>query len=510
MNWRIIIGNLGTILRLFSLTLLVPLLLGLVLEPRTTATPVGVNVAGTTSAFAYTFLATLVIGFLLERIGLSADFRDREAYVLVGVGWMACTFVAATPYMLTGVLTNPADAFFEAMSGLTTTGATVIDVPLEGLPAGVHVWRALTQWLGGMGIVVLTVAVVSRLASAGARLMQAELPGGKVDRVRPGIIQTARSLWRVYARLSLALFVILFALIYKQFGSFQVAGLDAIVHTFTTMSTGGFSTRSLSIEAFQNPWIEWTIIVFMVLAGTNFALSYRALMGRPSSLFGDDEFRFFLTILGGGAVLVTSILLLGNSSSGFWGEHGGRSFWTSLRLAAFQTVSLVTTTGYSTANFDAFPEVARFLAIFAMFIGGSTGSTGGSIKVARILILFRMLKAELRRIAHPRAVIPIRIGREVVGALTLQRVTVFIFAYLTLFIAGTIAFLALEPVSVLDGASAVAACIGNIGPALGAFGPHVGYASVGEPGTVLLALLMWVGRLELFAVLVLFSPETYR
>ncbi len=509
MKGRVVVGNLGTILRLFSVTLLIPVVFGFVLEPWTATLPGGLPVPGTTPAFLWTFAGTLLTGLLLERVGRPVDFRDREAYVLVGLGWISCTVVSAIPYMLTGTITDPTEAFFEAMSGLTTTGATLLPAPLETLPAGVHVWRALTQWLGGMGIVVLTVAVLSKLASAGARLMQAELPGGEVDRVRPSVVQTARSLFKIYAGLSLVLCTILFGLVLQQTGSWHTALLDAIVHTFTTMSTGGFSTRTISIEAFNNPWIETVILVFMLLAGTNFALTYRSVMTGRLAFFDDDEFRFFLGVIAGGTLLLTLTLFFETRGFDFWTDHGGRSLLTSLRLAAFQATSIVTTTGYSTADFALWSQLGQFLILFFMFTGGSTGSTGGSIKIARVLILFRTLKAELRRIAHPRAVLPIRLGREVIDSVKLQQVIVFLFAYLTLFLVGTAAVLALEPVSVIDGASAAAASIGNIGPALGTFGPLEGYAGLNPATHLLLAGLMWLGRLELFAVLVLFTPETY-
>jgi len=255
------------------------------------------------------------------------------------------------------------------MSGLTTTGATLIDVPLETVEPSVHVWRAFTQWLGGMGVVVLTVAVLSRLAAAGARLMRAELPGGEVDRVRPGIIQTARSLWTVYACLSLALAAILFALVFEQTGSLYPAGLDVIVHTFTTMSTGRFSTRSISIQDFANPWIETTILVFMVLAGTNFAFPYRSLTRGDIGLFDDDGFKFFLGILAAGTVALVGAIFFGTHGWQFWTEHGGRSLITSLRLAAFQAVSIVTTIGDSTANFELWLELGCSLIVFFMFLG---------------------------------------------------------------------------------------------------------------------------------------------
>lgn len=510
MNWRVVLGNLGTMLRLFSLSLLVPLVVSLVYEPWTDPTGLGFSLPATSDAFLFPFALTLLAGVLLERLGLAVEFRDREAYVLVGIGWIACTAVAAIPYVISGVLPNPVDAFFEAMSGITTTGASLITMDYGAVPASVHVWRGLTQWIGGMGIVVLSVAVLARLASAGARLMQAELPGGKVDRVRPSIKQTARSLWKVYSSLSAALFVILVVLFLREGLAFPTAVLDAMVHTFTTLSTGGFSTQGSSIEAYNAPLVELAILVFMVLAGTNFALTYRAVRGRPGALFRDAEFRFFLTILAVGTAVITAALLFTPLEAKAWEAHGGRSFLTALRLAAFQATSIITTTGYSTANFDAWPELARFLLLFFMFVGGCTGSTSGSIKVARVLILFRLLKAELRRISHPRAVLPVRVGHDVIDSRTIQRVAVFIFAYLTAFIAGTVLLLALEPVSVLDGASAVAASLGNIGPGLGVVGPASDYAAFSDPATVLLSLLMWFGRLELFAVLVLFTPETYQ
>lgn len=501
MEPRRVLAHLGTLLRLFALTLIVPIVLGLLLEPRRTPTPVGIEVARSTLPFLWTFTGTLAAGLLLERLPSQGRLEDRELYVLTAAGWLACTVVTAVPYLLLGTVPGVVHALFEAISGLTTTGASVITVPLEELPAGLHVWRALSQWLGGLAILAVALAVLARLGAGDQGLIHTELPTGGGSALSR-LLDSQRILWPTYLVLTGLTLVAMVAVFLTGAVPSPQPWLDGIVHALTSISTGGFSTRTGGLGAFGSGLLEAVVLVAILMGGTNMLLLSGSVRGRLSALARDHELRAYLLLVLVGGLSVAGVLL--------WKQPGQAAWMATAWEGLFHTASLVTTAGFTTVDPSAWPELARFLMLALMFVGASTVSTGGGLKVIRALAMLRVLQAELRRIAHPRAVLPVRVGGITLSALSLHRVVVFVFAYLTVFVAGTLLLLALEPLDVIDGVSATAAALGNIGPGLGAIGPTGSYAQLGDPALMLLGALMWIGRLELFAVLLLLSPETYR
>ena len=444
---------------------------------------------------------TSLLGWTLRLLTReSHDIRVREAFFVVGMSWLSIAAVGSLPYLLAGDL-SPVDAFFESMSGFTTTGATVI-TEIESQPRALLFWRGLSQWLGGMGIIVLAIAVLPRLAVGGRPLMEAEVPGPEIERLTPRIRETARALWKIYAGLSLV-----------EIGLLMVTGVapfEAIVHTFTTLSTGGFGTRGASIEPFA-PITQWVLVAFILLGGSNFALLYRAIRRGPrfgAALARDQEFRFYLIVFGLMTLMLFSLLI---------GTYSGLE--ETLRHSAFQAISIMTTTGYASTDFDAWSSTAQLLLLALMFLGGSAGSTAGSIKLVRSLIVLKLIYREIRRILHPQAVMPIRLGERVIGEEALKGVMIFVIVYVGIFFLGSLALLLDvqraggilgRPLPVLDALSAVAASLGNVGPGFGVFGPMASYAPLPDSSKLLLAGLMWLGRLEIFPVLVLLTRGYWR
>lgn len=430
----------------------------------------------------------------------SGEISVREGFFVVGASWLALAAVGALPYLLLDVLA-PVDAFFESMSGFTTTGATVM-TDIEGQPRALLFWRALEQWLGGMGIIVLAIAVLPRLAVGGRQLMEAEVPGPEVERLTPRIRQTAQLLWRVYVGLSLGEVLLLLLT--------GVSLYEAITHTFTTLSTGGFGTRARSIAPFT-PVAQWIIVGFILLGGSNFALLYRGIRGgyRFGLILSQDrEFRFYI------AAFLAAALLLALNVRSLYG-----SVEEALRHSAFQAASIMTTTGYASTDFNEWGSAAKLILLALMFLGGSAGSTGGSIKLVRTLLIFKMTVREIRRILHPKVVIPIRLGHRVVSEEALKGIMIFAILYVTIFAAGCILLMldiervggiADGPLPVLDAVSAVAASLGNVGPGFGLFGPMNSYAPLPDSSKLLLAGLMWIGRLEIFPVIVLLMKSYWR
>jgi trk system potassium uptake protein TrkH len=372
---------------------------------------------------------------------------------------------------------------FESASGFTTTGASVL-VDIEGEPPGLVLWRSLTQWLGGMGIIVLGIAILPKLEIGGMELLGAEAPGPMQEKLTPRIAQTAKYLWGIYALLTAAEVLALLLL--------GLGPLESVNHAFATMATGGFSTRNASIAAFDSPAIEMVVTLFMVLAGANFALHFHWLRGRPGRLFGDSEFRFYVGVLGGTTLLLAADLVLRN----------GNSVLDALRLGVFQSATIVTTTGFATADFDTWPAFSRVLLFLMMFVGGCAGSTGGSVKVARVMIVAKKLIVDLKRMLQPHAVLPVRIGPRAIPDEVVTSVTTFFILFLTLFAGGGL-LLSLMGLDFVSAFSASAACIGNIGPGFGLVGPTHTFAPLPDLAKLLLVGLMIVGRLELYTVLVL-------
>jgi trk system potassium uptake protein len=449
---------------------------------------------GDARAFALATAITLGVGLVGRGItSLSRDLSIREGYAVVAFSWIAVGAAGALPYLFTGVVESPTHAWFESVSGFTTTGATVF-ASIETLPHGILFWRSLTQWMGGMGIIVLGIAILPFLGVGGMQLFRAEVPGPTPERLQPRIAQTAKILWYVYAGLTAAQIALLLL------GG--MSAFDAVTHAFSTMSTGGFSPRNASLGAFDSPFIHYVTIVFMFAAGVNFALHYRALTNRGRGYLGDAELRFFAIILGVGAALVTALVLLEDGV----GDRGAERV---VRDSVFQVVSIGTTTGFVNADYGLWPGGAQVVLLALMFMGGMAGSTAGGAKVIRIHILMRHGVAELKKSLHPRAVVVTRVGHQVIREDILLNVLAFLLLFFILFAAGVVVLAVLgHDLTTAVGASA--ASIGNIGPGLGAVGPveHYGWMDPASHG--ILMFLMVVGRLEIFTILLLFHPDLWK
>jgi trk system potassium uptake protein TrkH len=455
------------------------------------------------------FLASGVIaavtGWALEKgLGGSTRVGVREGYLVVALTWVAAAAFGALPYLLSGdpQLDRPVDAFFESMSGFTTTGATVV-TDVDSLDRSLLMWRQFTQWLGGMGIIVLALAVLPRLRVGGRQLLESELPGPEIDQLAERIRDTARRLWLLYAALTAVLFTTLTLIGFL--GDERMGPYEALAHAFTTMPTGGFSTEPRSIEDFGAA-VHWVLVLFMLLAGANFALLYRAFVRRqPRRALRDEELRVYVALVAvGAAVLVAEI----------WSEglaHGERA----VRDGVFQATSLMTTTGFSNFDFASWPTLALMTLVGLMFVGGCAGSTAGSIKVVRHVLMGKSLRRELRQTVHPEEIVPIRLNRRVLDERTLRAATAFILLYVGIFVVGS-AVIAVDSafegpdLSPIDAIAAAATTLGNVGPGLGAAGPVGTFAGFSDVSTVTMTVLMWMGRLEVIPVVVLLTRRYWR
>jgi trk system potassium uptake protein TrkH len=394
------------------------------------------------------------------------------------------------PFLLSGEIPNFTDAFFETISGFTTTGASILN-EIEVLPHGLLFWRSLTQWLGGMGIIVMSLAILPLLGVGGMQLFVAEVPGPVPDKLHPRIKETAKRLWAIYIIFTFTETLLL------RIGGMDL--FDAICHSFTSMATGGYSTKTASLAHWDSPFIHYTIVLFMFLAGTNFTLSYFALHLRFRKVWRNEEFRYYVGFLTGFTILLTLILSFTEI------QTGEESF----RHALFQVVSIITTTGFVTFDYLSWIPLVGIILFMMMFFGGSAGSTGGGIKILRIVLLLKNSAMELRRLIHPAAVIPVRFNRNAVSPDILNNVFAFISFYIITLIIGVIVMAAMG-YDLGTSFGSVAATLGNIGPGIGLVGPVENYAHIPVFGKWFLSFLMLIGRLELFTVLILFSPVFWK
>ena len=456
----------------------------------------GVTFELTLSAFFVLFLGVFIM--LLSR-NHTKQIQKREGYIIVSFGWVLMSLSGMLPYLFTGVIPDISSAFFETMSGYTTTGSTILN-DIESVPKGILFWRSTTHWIGGMGIIVLAIAILPLLGIGGMQLFAAEAPGPSSDKLHPRITDTAKRLWFIYVGYTLAETILL-----------SVAGMsffDAINHAMSTLSTGGFSTKNNSVAHWNNtPIIQYIITFFMLIAGTNFVLSYFAFTGKIRKIFRDQEFKFFMTFIGISTLIVASVLYnnVDLTLSSFDHPQIFGTLESSFRHAFFQVVAVITTTGFVTADFTAWTPFLTIVFFGLMFMGGSAGSTSGGVKGVRHMLMIKSGFLEFKRALHPNAILQPRHNGSILKEEVVYNIYAFFILYLLSFIFGALVFGALG----LDFESAIgvaASSLGNVGPALGSYGPAFSYRELPEFGKWWASFLMLLGRLELFTVLILFTP----
>ncbi len=427
--------------------------------------------------------------WFLTRKNKNKNLGKREGYVIVTSAWIIISLFGALPFVINGAITSYTNAFFETMSGFTTTGASILN-NIESVPKGLLFWRSLTHWIGGMGIIVLSLAILPILGIGGMQLFVAEVPGPTPDKLHPRVTGTAKRLWGIYILLTFV------ETIFLIFGGMDL--FESLCHSFGTMATGGFSTRNSSIMGFS-PYIQYVITIFMILAGTNFTLHYLALMGKFEKLRKNEEFHFFLWLLFIATIIITvSMIVLRNTP-----------IEQAFRDSLFQVVSIVTTTGFTTSNYLLWPNYTWLLIFLLMFTGGCAGSTGGGIKAMRQLLLFKSSAVQLKRLIHPRAFIAVKFNGKSVSQEIILNILAFFLFYMMIFAFGTfvMSFLGLDFKSAIG---SVIASLGNIGPGIGSVGPTGNYANIPVFGKWFLSFLMLLGRLELFTVLVILTPAFWK
>ena len=491
-DWRVSVSLVGTILKWLWVPLTGPLVLAVI--DGTSLAPFGITMA-----------ATVVVGLGLESLTDVRDLRGREAFLMVALTWIAVAAVGAVPFVIAGegTLASPTNALFEATSGITTTGATVV-VDFERHSRAIHLWRAVLQWLGGLGILVLATAVLSQLGVGGAQLMETETQTRDVNKLTPRISETARLLYRLYIGLTAAMVTVLVVLHWVGLAP-EMTLFDAVSHAFTAVSTSGFSPRGASIAAFS-PAVQWAIIPFMALGATSFVLLYFVLQGDFSRLRESDEFRFYVALLAFFAATVAAVLALDGTF---------QTTEATVRHAVFQVVSILTTTGYASADFNLWSPAAKHVLFVSMFVGGMAGSTTCSIKALRWLVVLKAFRRDLFTAAHPSVVRPVRLSGSVVDENTIRDIYAYTLVSLVFFILATV-FVVVDAsrvglaVTEFEAMSAAAATFFNVGPAFGIAGPLESYAPFPRSTKLAMVFLMWIGRIEIVPVLVLLTPSYWR
>ncbi|MCL4134369.1 UNVERIFIED_CONTAM: hypothetical protein GTU68_038780 [Idotea baltica] len=448
--------------------------------------------SGDTQAILISGLGAIALGMvvwlLTRKKATHHELKKRDGYLVVSMGWLVMATIGAVPYVISGAIPSFTDAFFETMSGFTTTGATILGANIEDLPKGLHFWRAMTHWIGGMGIIVLTIAILPLLGIGGMQLYAAEVPGPTPDKLTPRIKETAKRLWIIYVSLTVL------EAIFLMFGGMNL--FESICHSMSTLSTGGFSTRQASIGGFS-PYIQYVITVFMFMAGTNFALTYFALKGKPLRLWKNEEFRLYLYFSVAVIAIVTSWVFFSQDYS----------LEEAFRYSAFQVLAIITTTGFGTADFTAWGPFLMVLFFVLMFTGACAGSTSGGIKMVRFIVIFKNSYLELKRQIHPKAILPVRFNGKAVHPDVVNKISAFILIFIILFVTGSFIMSGMG-LDFMTAIGSVAATLGNIGPGIGQVGPGdvENFAKIPDAGKWFLSFLMLLGRLELFTVLMILTP----
>ena len=476
MNLKLVLKLVGRVLLMETAALVIPLVVALLYGED----PI---------PFLLSIAIVAACGFALSSLPAKQQFFTREGFVAVGLIWIFTGLVGALPFLFCGYFATPMDCIFESCSGFTTTGATIL-TEIESLPKGILFWRAGTHWLGGMGVLVLATAIVPKLGIRSHYLTQAETPGPVFSKFVPKQSQTSKILYAMYCVLTLLEVLCL-----------KLAGMplyDALIHSFSTAGTGGFSNRNASVGAYGSVAIDVIITVFMLLFSINFAVYFLILTKKWREALASDELRFFLAVVVG----ATAVLTLANL-----GVYVG--FWESLRYTVFQVASIISTTGFGTTDFVLWPQFSQLIIVLLMFCGACAGSTGGGMKCSRVLLLVRAIRRELHRITHPRCVEVVKLDGKLVGEDTLHTLLVFLGAYvMTVFAAALV--ISLDGFSFAVSFSAALTCVSNVGPGLEIIGPTGNFAAFSTVSKAVMSLCMIVGRLEIFPILVLFIPSNWK
>jgi trk system potassium uptake protein TrkH len=479
LNYRLIAKSLGILLVSEALLMLPSYLAGLYYGEASAV------------VFLQVMLLLIAIGLPMYLIKTPDDVMyARDGFMIVSLGWILISLFGALPFMLSKSIPSFVDSFFESSSGFTTTGASIL-TDVEIMPKGMLFWRSFTHWIGGMGVLTFTLAILPSVGAKTLHIMKAESPGPAPGKIVPKIGQTAKILYGIYLVITIIEVLLLVV--------FGMPFFDSLLNTFGTVGTGGFSIKNASIGAYNNVFADIIITVFMLASGVNFALYYQMMKGKAGSLFKNEEFKFYM------GMVFTSIALIALNT---WGSVF-KSIWESIRHSSFQVASIITTTGYATNNFDKWPMFSKAILFILMFTGCSAGSTGGGIKSIRILLLVRVLKKEITKVIHPSAVQPVKFNGKIVEDETLTGVLTFFFMYMLIFILAVVV-VALDGKDFATTFSSVAATIGNIGPGFGAVGPVGNYSGLSSLSKVVLSVCMIIGRLEILPILLLFAPTTWK
>jgi trk system potassium uptake protein TrkH len=482
MNFRFIVHLVAVVVFFLGVSMLSPLGLSLY------------DSDGSARSFSVAILITCALGglgyFWTRESRRDLYLSHRDGVLIVTFGWVMAGLVATLPYLLSGAIPNFTDAYFECISGFTTTGASIVK-DIERLPRSILLWRSQTQWLGGMGIIVLSIAVLPFLGVGGMQLYKAETPSPIVDKLTPRISDTAKAIWKIYIFLTLLQIVLL------SLGGMSI--FDAVNHAFTTMPTGGFSTKNASVAHYQNVYTDYVIILFMLIAGVNFSLHFKLLAGRFGTVFSDPELRAYFIIIGVFIIVVA------------WNIYGTiySSVADAFRYASFQVVSLMTTTGFVTSDYEKWPAFSQLILLLCMFLGSMAGSTGGAVKIMRLILMLKHSYLELLRIIHPHAITVLKLGGIPVPQTIMRGIWGFFFLYIGIYVASTLLMAAIG-LDVITAISSVATCLGNVGPGLGTVGPMDNYSGVPLIGKWILIACMLLGRLEIYTIIVLLVPGFWR
>lgn len=479
MNYGIIIKVLGNILEVEAILMIPSLLVSLYYNEY------DIN------SFIISIILIGITGIILSKKTVyKKSIKTKEGLAIVALGWILCSLFGSLPFIISGSIPSWIDSFFETVSGLTTTGATLID-NVEILPKGILFWRSFTHWIGGMGILVFTVALLPTIGVGGFQIFKAESPGPTAERIVPRIKNTAKILYITYISITVL------EIVFLRIGGMSL--YESTVHTFATVGTGGFSTKNSSIGAFNSTYIHIIISIFMLLSGVSFSLYYALFNRKWKDIFKNEELKLYL-----GIVLSSVTLIALNINSKIYHNIG-----LSFRDSLFQVSSIITTTGYSTVNFDEWPTFSKSILFLLMFVGGCAGSTSGGIKNIRILVLAKLVRREFRKIFHPRAVVPIKNRERAIPNGVVASISSFFILYIAIFALGTI-LISLEGINFESAASATASMLGNVGPGFGFVGPTCTYSNFSALSKLFLSLLMLLGRLELFTIMALFVPTTFK